>query len=259
MRQVAARLLRATKRGALEAPPKLVRLLEAASRAVPYTNPSFSVRFGGMRAIGYVRVSTEEQGRSGLGLESQRRAIRQAAKERGWKLVAICEDPGVSGKAMKGRKGLSEALTAVESEKAGVLLVAKLDRLSRSLLDFAMLMEQSRRKKWSLVALDLGVDTTTPAGEALASTLAVFAQFERRLIGERTKNALAVKRSQGVTLGRPRSLPEEVRNRIEQMHSSGASLSAIARELTEEGVPTAHGGKRWYPSTVKSMLRAANR
>jgi site-specific DNA recombinase len=60
-----------------------------------------------MRAIGYVRVSTEEQGRSGLGLESQRRAIRQAAKERGWKLVAICEDSGVSGKAMKGRKGLS--------------------------------------------------------------------------------------------------------------------------------------------------------
>ena len=84
-------------------------------------------------------------------------------------------------------------------------------------------MEQSRRKKWSLVALDLGVDTTTPAGEAMAHTLAVFAQFERRLIGKRTKNAFAVKRSQGVTLGRPRSLPEEVRNRIEQMHSSGAS------------------------------------
>jgi DNA invertase Pin-like site-specific DNA recombinase len=115
-------------------------------------------------------------------------------------------------------------------------------------------MEQSRRKGWSLVALDLGVDTTTPAGEALASTLAVFAQFERRLIGERT-NALAVKKSQGVTLGRPRSLPDKVRTRIHQIHRSGESLSAIARQLTNEGVPTAHGGKRWYASTVKSMLR----
>ena len=254
MRKDIVRLLKAVRRGALDSPPKLIRLLEAASSDQSYTKPSFSVRSGRMRAIGYVRVSTEEQGRSGLGLESQRRAIRQAAKERGWKLVEICEDSGVSGKAMKGRKGLSEALRAVESEEAGVLLVAKLDRLSRSLLDFAMLMEQSRRKKWSLVALDLGVDTTTPAGEALASTLAVFAQFERRLIGERTKNALAVKRSQGVALGRPRSLPEGVRKRVAQMHSSGASLSAIARQLTEEGVPTAHGGKRWYPSTVKSML-----
>ena len=209
--------------------------------------------------IGYARVSTEEQGRSGLGLESQRRAIHKAVKERGWTLVATHEDSGVSGKAIKGRKGLTEALRAVESEEAGVLLVAKLDRLSRSLLDFATLMEQSRSKGWSLVALDLGVDTTTPAGEALASTLAVFAQFERRLIGERTKNALAVKKSQGVMLGRPRTLPERVRNRIHQMHHSGESLSAIARQLTEEGVPTAHGGRRWYPSTVKSMLRAANR
>jgi len=80
-----------------------------------------------------------------------------------------------------------------------------------------------------------------------------------RLIGERTKNSLAVRRSQGITLGRPRTLPEKDRTRIQQLHLSGESLSAIARQLTEEEVPTAHSGKRWYASTVKSMLQAVDR
>lgn len=86
---------------------------------------------------------------------------------------------------------------------ACTLVVSKLDRLSRSLVQFAELMERSRRKGWSLVALDLGVDTSTPAGEMMASVLASFAQYERRLIGQRTRDALAVKREQGVRLGRP--------------------------------------------------------
>ena len=87
-------------------------------------------------------------------------------------------------------------------------MVAKLDRLSRSLLDFAALMEQARSSGWNLVALDLGVDTSTPAGEMMASVLATFAQFERRLIGQRTKDALAVKRAKASSSGvRVRSAP----------------------------------------------------
>jgi DNA invertase Pin-like site-specific DNA recombinase len=109
---------------------------------------------------------------------------------------------GVSGRSMEGRTGLAAALEDVESGAADALVVAKLDRLSRSLLDFAALMERSRRDGWSLVALDLGVDTSTPSGEMMANVLAAFAQFERRLIGQRTKDALAVKRAQGVRLGR---------------------------------------------------------
>ena len=97
------------------------------------------------------------------------------------------------------------ALEAIEAGTAEGLVVAKLDRLSRSLLDFAALMERGRKRGWNLIALDLGVDTSTPSGEMMASVLATFAQqFERRLIGQRTKDALAVKRSQGVVLGRPR-------------------------------------------------------
>jgi DNA invertase Pin-like site-specific DNA recombinase len=142
--------------------------------------------------VGYVCVSTAEQADSGAGLEAQRAAIRSACQQRGWELVGIHEDAGFRA-ATLARPGLGEALSAVESSEATVLVVAKLDRLSRSLLDFAALMERSRRKRWALGALDLGVDTTTPAGEAMANLMATFAQFERRLIGRRTKDALAVK------------------------------------------------------------------
>jgi DNA invertase Pin-like site-specific DNA recombinase len=98
---------------------------------------------------------------------------------------------------------------------------------------------------------------TSPAGEMLANVLAVFAHFERRLIGQRTKDALAVKRSQGVRLGRPRVLDEAVRRRIHRMHRSGSTATAIATILTAEGVPTAHGGSRLYPSTVRKVVQAA--
>jgi DNA invertase Pin-like site-specific DNA recombinase len=165
-------------------------------------------------------------------------------------------EDAASGKSLSNRPGLQEALRAIEEGRAETLVVAKLDRLSRSLMDFAALMERSRKGGWALVALDLGVDTTTPSGEMMANVLAVFAHFERRLIGQRTKDALAVKRSQGVKLGRPRQVPELVRRRIRSLRARGLSLEAIASKLNEDGVSTAQGGKRWYPSTVRSLLLA---
>jgi len=188
-------------------------------------------------------------------MKAQRAAIEAEALRRGWTLVGIEEDAGVSGKSLTGRVGLEAALFAVESKKDAALVVAKLDRLSRSLLDFAGLMQRSQKKGWSLVALDLGVDTTTPAGEFMASVLASAAQWERRIIGQRTKDALAVKRSQGVQLGRPRAVPAEVVQYIEGLRQQGLSLRAIAERLNAEGVPRAHQGRQWYGSTVKSLLR----
>ena len=207
-----------------------------------------------MKLVGYVRVSTEEQADSGAGLQAQRAALVAEAARRGFDLVHVFEDAGASGKAISGRPGLTAALEAVETGQADGLVVAKLDRLSRSLLDFTELMEHSRRRRWTLIALDLGVDTSTPAGEMLANVLAVFAQFERRLIGQRTREALAVKREQGVRLGRPRSLSDDVRRRIVRDRRKGLSLSAIAAALNDEGVPTAQGGRRWYPSTVRAIV-----
>jgi len=89
-------------------------------------------------------------------------------------------------------------------------MVSKLDRLSRSLLDFAGLMHRAQVGGWNVVALDLGIDLATPAGEFMASVMASAAQWERRIIGQRTRDALAVRKAEGHRLGRPSSLPREV-------------------------------------------------
>jgi DNA invertase Pin-like site-specific DNA recombinase len=212
-----------------------------------------------MQAIGYVRVSTQEQADSGAGLDAQRAAIETETARRGWTLVAIHEDAGASGKSMDGRPGLQHALAAVESEEASGLVVAKLDRLSRSLLDFAALMERARRNGWSLVALDLGVDTSTPAGEMMAAVLATFAQFERRIIAQRTRDALAVKRAQGVRLGRPRAMSSDAINRIHTLRAQGLTLAGVAEELNREAIPTPTGRGRWHPAGISRALALGER
>src|SRR5919197_497301 len=146
-------------------------------------------------------------------------------------------------------------LEAHASKRADTLVVAKLDRLSRSVLDFAELMNRATKQHWALVALDIGVDMTTPQGEMMANILATFARFERRLIGQRTRDALSAKKAQGVRLGRPRRVPQAVVARIVKHRRQGEPLAAIADLLTAEGVPTAQGGKRWYASTVRAIIR----
>jgi DNA invertase Pin-like site-specific DNA recombinase len=206
-----------------------------------------------MRVIGYVRVSTEEQGVSGAGLEAQRLAIAAECRRRGWELVRTIEDRGYSAKDLC-RPGVQEALRTLEAREASALVVAKLDRLSRSMLDFTGLMAKAQKQGWALVALDCAVDTSTATGEAMANMLATFAQFERRLIGQRTREALAVKRAAGVRLGRPPTVPQAVMRRIQRQRARGDSLRAIAESLNHEGVPTAQGGARWYAATVRAIL-----
>ena len=211
-----------------------------------------------MNAIGYTRVSTEEQADSGLGLAAQRAAILAEAERRGWTLLEVVEDLGYSGKDLR-RPGIVAVLDALRHHEADALVVAKLDRLSRSMLDFAGILDRAKREHWAVVALDMAVDTTTPAGEMMVNVVAVFAQFERRLISERTRAALAEKVRRGFKLGRPVEMSEEVRARIVAEREAGATCSAIARRLTAEGVPTAQDGKRWYPSTVRAALLSIER
>ena len=137
------------------------------------------------------------------------------------------------------RPGVQEALRALEAGEAKALVVAKLDRLSRSMLDFAALMATAQKQSWALVALDCAVDTSTPAGEAMAHVLATFGQFERRLISQRTREALAVKKASGVRLGRPPTVPMAVVRRIQRLRARGLSFRVIADELNEARVPTA--------------------
>lgn len=212
----------------------------------------------GTRVVGYVRVSTSDQAEHGVGLDAQCQAITDEADRRGWELVTICEDGGLSGKSTVKRKGLHAALALLENDQADALVVAKLDRLARSMVDFATLLERAAQRGWDLVVLDLAVDTTTPHGEFLAHVMAALAQWERRIIGQRTKEGLAVKRAQGVRLGRPPVLQDQLVKRIRRLHAAGQSLGAIARQLNADAVPTAQGGREWYPSTVKAVLHRVN-
>jgi DNA invertase Pin-like site-specific DNA recombinase len=208
-----------------------------------------------MRVAAYARVSTTEQGESGAGLEAQRSAIAAVCDARGWTIVHDGHDVA-SGKTRRKRPGLDDAIAVCERGDADALIVAKLDRLSRSALDFAALLERAQRRGWDVVALDLGVDTSTPQGEMFAHMLIAFAQYERRLIGQRTKDALAVKQAQGVRLGRVSTLPGSVRRRIVRDRAKGLSYRAIAERLNAAGVPTGQGGAQWWPMTVRTVLLA---
>ena len=205
-----------------------------------------------MRVVAYARVSTEEQGLSGAGLEAQRKAILSECNRRGWTLVESFEEVG-SGKDLK-RPGVQAALEVLSRQEADGLVVAKLDRLSRSMLDFAGVMATAQKQSWALVALDCSIDSSTPAGEAMAHVMATFAQFERRLIGQRTREALAVKRAAGVRLGRPPAVPPELAARIAALRTAGATMRQIADKLNEEGIPTPHGGSEWRPSSLAGVL-----
>jgi DNA invertase Pin-like site-specific DNA recombinase len=199
----------------------------------------------------YLRVSTQEQGASGLGLLAQREAIQSEADRRGWDEVEWFEE--VTG---NGRPGPARHRAIGQLGKTDVLVVAKLDRLSRSLADFVVLMEEARDAGWKLVALDLGLDLTTPGGEVLANVLAAFAQYERRLIGERTKAALAQAQARGVRLGAKPTVPDEIRSWIAEQREAGLSYGQIAGLLTEAKVPTASGADVWSKSSVLSVVKS---
>lgn len=207
--------------------------------------------------MGYLRVSTAEQSDSGAGIEAQRTAIETAAAARGWQLVTVLEDRGVSAKSTKGRDALAAAIGLCEAGGADALLVAKLDRLSRSIIDFATLMERARAASWAIVVLDCDFDMTTPAGELMANMLACFAQFERRVISQRTRDGMAAKKATGTYKappGRRSQLDQRTAARIRREHAAGRSLRSIAGRLNVDAIPTGQGGKQWHASTVKAVL-----
>jgi DNA invertase Pin-like site-specific DNA recombinase len=203
------------------------------------------------KVLGYIRVSTDRQE---LSPERQREQLTAEATRRGWALELV-EDNGRSGTTMAKRPGLAYALDLLARGQADALVVTKLDRLARSVVDLGRMMEQAKAQDWSIVILDIGIDTTAN-GELVANVVAAIGQWEARMIAERTRDALAVKRSRGERVGRPRTLPPEVRERIARRRADGLSLRAIAAELNGDQVPTAQGGKAWHASTVKAVLES---
>ncbi|MCW2984307.1 MAG: Resolvase domain protein [Conexibacter sp.] len=204
----------------------------------------------GTKIIGLIRVSTADQGRTGNGLEAQRAAIAAECDRKGWLLVDVIEEAAVSGRSSD-RPGLTEALERIGGGEAGGLIVAKLDRLSRSVVDFGRILAWLEDADAHLVALDLGVDTSTPAGRLVANVLASVAQWEAETISVRTVDGLAAKRARGEQIGRE-AVPADVADRIRAMRADGLTMRAVCDVLNAEGVPTARGAASWSVSAVQT-------
>jgi DNA invertase Pin-like site-specific DNA recombinase len=209
------------------------------------------------RHVAYYRVSTDRQGRSGLGLDAQRSAVAGYIAGRG-ELVA--EFTEIESGKRNDRPQLAEALAACRQQKA-VLVIARLDRLARNVAFIANLMDSTAE----FVAVDM-----PQANRLTLHILAAVAEHERELISKRTRDALAAAKIRGTRLGNPRAalaapLAHQANRRqadtfalplrplLESMRGQGHTLQAIADEMNRRGISTARGGL-WQPQTVKNLL-----
>lgn len=210
-------------------------------------------------AVLYVRVSTGQQAESGLSLEQQERNLRSAAEVAGFTEVRVIVEAGVSGKSLRNRPALAEALDLLATGEASALFVTKLDRLARNTRDTLHVVDLADKEGWRLVALDLALDTGTPVGRLVLTVLAAVAEMERQRIGERHREWHAAHRARGsvwgVDAGPRQETPAHVVERIVSERQAGTSLRVIAEQLNAENVPTARGGK-WHASTVSAILHS---
>jgi DNA invertase Pin-like site-specific DNA recombinase len=202
--------------------------------------------------VGYTRVSTTGQADNGHSLSAQEAAIQSAAEQRGWKIHWVPDT--ASGKSMD-RPGMDYALSLLKSGQAQGIVAAKLDRISRSVLDFANLLEQAQREGWNIVILDNGLDLSTPYGRLAVGILMQFAQFEREMISQRTKDGLAAAKGKGIVPGPKSKVSEDTVELIMQLRAQGWTLGRIAHKLTETGVELPSGRKGvWSATQVGRVL-----
>lgn len=208
-----------------------------------------------MGAIGYARVSKPNKGRpDSLSIEVQRAAIEAAAQANGWDLIDIKVDEGKSGSHTR-REGLSEALSVVGAGQADMLIVAKFDRLSRDARYWLDLLFDSSKQGWAISVLNDRLDSSTATGWLHCAIRAVFAEYERRLIGERTRDALAVLKANGKELGQASPISSAVRRKVTRWHNDGLSASEIARRLSADPKTPTPSGKDWHHSVVTRLLK----
>lgn len=180
----------------------------------------------------YARVSTDDQHP-----EAQLAELRAYAKRRHVQTIEYV-DRGVSGRR-KRRRALDQMLQAARHQDVSAVVVVRLDRLARSLVNMARLGEELQALGVELVSLHEGIDTRTATGRAMFGMCGVFAQLEGDLIRERTVAGLKAARRRGVQLGRPRVLDQREHQRVLRLRRSGHSIRAIAERL-EVGVATVH-------------------
>ncbi len=210
----------------------------------------------------YIRVSSDEQGRSGLGLEAQAQAIAKFCADEGFEVAARFQDVASGKLPVEARPGLAAALDRARREKCPVI-VSKLDRLSRDVAFISGLMNRGV----PFIVTELGIDTDP----FVLHLFAALAQKERQLISQRTRAALAAKKAQGQQLGNRTNLDRarehaarrnresadafarRIRDMVAPLREQGQTLAAIANKLNDWKVATARGGS-WHATTVKNLL-----
>lgn len=225
-----------------------------------------------MKVVGYVRVSTEEQATNGKSLDAQRAKLAAYAGLYDLELVAVVEDAGVSAKTLN-RPGLGAALRMLSKGEADGLLIAKLDRLTRSVGDWQNLIDGYFGEKagTQLFSVADSIDTRTAAGRLVLNVLLSVAQWERETIGERTRDALQHKIVKGERCGKvrfgfalandgkslvPVAAEQDAIRLMRELRAAGETLRDIADELNRREIQTKEG-KPWKHTTVKGILARA--
>lgn len=217
-------------------------------------------------AIGYIRVSTQKQADEGMSLDVQRERIRQYAELYNLNILEVVEDAGFSASTIE-RPGLQRALALLKAHRAEVLIVAKLDRLSRSVCDLGLMIQDYFTKKAAVVSVAENLDTRSASGRLVINLLASVAQWEREAIGERTASSMQAKRIMGEYTGGHPPFGYElaangshlVANAREQewiaaaleLRGQGLSYAKIAHGLTTKGFVTREGN----PPNANSVFR----
>jgi DNA invertase Pin-like site-specific DNA recombinase len=222
------------------------------------------------RAVGYIRVSTDKQADGGVSLEAQTAKVRAMADVQDAQLLEVVTDAGVSAKTLQ-RPGLARVLTLVRARAVDMVLVAKLDRLTRSVRDLADLLDVFAKHGVALVSVAESLDTGSAAGRLVLNVMASVSQWEREAIGERTRDALRHKKANGERVG---TVPfgyqlgpdgvalvanfdeQRVLRLLRDLRQTGYTLQAIADELNHQGLRTRRGSP-WKLRTVHHLLRAA--
>jgi DNA invertase Pin-like site-specific DNA recombinase len=208
-----------------------------------------------VKAVIYIRVSTEGQARDGVGLDAQLERCRALAVARGATVVAEHRDEGLSGRdGLAQRPGLAAAVEQCRATGA-VLMVYSVSRIARRQRLLWSLLDPESGHGLAVVSATEPFDTTTPMGRAMLGMIAVWSQLEADLVSQRTKDALATVKANGTRLGAPPAsalVPGAVA-RIRALRAEGRSVAQIADTLNSENVPSARGGK-WWPKTVRYAL-----
>jgi DNA invertase Pin-like site-specific DNA recombinase len=224
----------------------------AGAEPVPIRGPRIGLR-GGEPVIGYVSASTDP---NGTGIHASQRAIERACERAGWRLLDVLHD--LESRRTMRRPSLFAALERIADGEARGLVVSDARLLGNSIVDLAPLMRWFREARAAFIALDLGLDTSTPQGTRVAMALIRLSGWDRGGVVNGQRNGLAELRGpEGSSNGSVDHAHADLLARLAAMHDDDMSLQQMADRLNAEGIPTLNGGDTWWPSSVRTALRYA--